>query len=300
MHLLFKKMVSKSSQIANAMRNLALISPLFVLLASCTDSLENRVTPRERLAESVRKQSMLAMEHPPLIVVQNTGDIQAATTLISRLKISELARRRDTKFVDTDALPWLSGSAPGREFLSATGNRVLVRGHPQEFCPIALAGAAAAPETLAGVARTALERCLTRVPDGCGCRVIAMENALLATQDEVTYATGVTARIRARSLGLDGLLVAEERQDGTILLRDLTGIVGTVLTGPDGDATVRLKGSDTVYSGQVRDVGFRRGRLAQRIYAKNLAGEQVSLLIGFDPEELAEFAGAWLAWPPDA
>lgn len=243
---------------------------------------------------------MLAMERPPVIVVQNTGDLQAASTLISRLKISELAKRRDTKFVDTDALPWLSGSAPGREFLSAKGNRVLVRGHPQEYCPIALTGTATAPTTLAGVARATLERCLTRVPDGCGCRVIAMENALLATQEEVTYATGVTARIRARSLGLDGLLVAEEQQDGAILLRDLTGIVGTVVTGPDGGATVRLKGSDTVYSGQVRDVGFRRGRLAQRIYAKNIAGEQVSLLIGFDPEELAEFAGAWLAWPPDA
>ena len=243
---------------------------------------------------------MLAMERPPVIVVKGVEDLQAASTRISRLKIPELAKRRDTKFVDTDALPWLSGSAPGREFLTARGNRVLVRGHPQEFCPVALTGTAAAPATIAGVVRSALERCLARVPDGCGCRVIAMQNALFATQEEVTYATGVTARIRARSLGLDGLLVAEEQQDGSILLRDLTGIIGTVVTGTDGVATVRLEGSDTIYSGRARDVGFRRGRLAQRIYARNAAGEQVSLLIGFDPEELAEFAGAWLAWPPDA
>ena len=240
------------------------------------------------------------MERPPVIVVKSIDDLRVADNLISRLNIPELAKRKDTQYVDADALPWLSGSAPGREFLSARGNRVLVRGHPQEFCPIALTETAAGPEPFQNVAQTALSRCLEEVPPGCGCRLIAMQDALLATQAEVTYATGIAARIKARSLGLDDLLVAEERQDGSVLLRDLSGVIGFVVTEPDGSVTIRLKGSDTVYSGKARDVGFRRGRLAQRIYAKNAAGERVSLLIGFNPDELAEFAGAWLAWPPDA
>lgn len=300
MTLRFTKTVTKSSHSANELRKLALFLPLFAILASCSDSTDTVASQRERLSESVQKQSLLAMEHPPVIVVKDAESLRDAGTLISRLKIPELARRKDTKFVDANALPWLSGSASGRDFLTSQGSRALVRGHPQEFCPIALAETAPASVPIATVAKTAFEKCLQQVQPGCGCRLIAMENALFATQAEVTYATGIAARIQARSLGLDDLLVAEEQQGGGILLRDLSGIVGTVVTGPGGTVTVRLKGSDTAYTGVSRDVGFRRGRLAQRIYAKNAAGERVSLLIGFGPDELAEFAGAWLAWPPDA
>lgn len=296
----FAKIVTKSSQFAKGVRNVALILPLFAVFASCNDSSHNFPSQRERLAESVRFQSILAMERPPVIVVKSNDDLRVADNLVSRLNIQKLAARKDTEYVDADALPWLSGSAPGREFLAARGSRVLVRGHPQEFCPIALTETAAGSVPIRNVARTAFNRCLAQVPPGCGCRLIAMQDALLATQEEVTYATGIAARIKARSLGLDDLLVAEEQQDGSVILRDLSGVIGSVVSGPDDAVTIKLKGSETVYSGTARDVGFRRGRVAQRIYAKNEAGERVSLLIGFNPDELAEFAGAWLAWPPDA
>lgn len=239
------------------------------------------------------------MERPPIVFAKDAAGVEIARTLISRLTPDALRERQGARRVDANELPWLSGSEAGRDFLSRTGNRVLVRGRPQGFCPMALAESApSAP--LSMLARSALTRCLEQAPDGCGCRVVAINDALLTTLDEVTYATGIAARLRARSLGLDDLLVAEETPDRRILLRDLSGVVGEVAFNGDDGASITLRGTDKTFRGTARKVGFRRGRLAQRIYATSEAGDRLSLLIGFGPEELAEYAGAWLAWPPDA
>ena len=101
----FTKVVTKSSHFANELRNVALFLPLFAMLASCGDSTNTLVSQRERLSESVQKQSLLAMERPPVIVVKDAESLRVAGTLIPRLNILELARQKAPRFVEPNALP---------------------------------------------------------------------------------------------------------------------------------------------------------------------------------------------------
>jgi len=186
---------------------------------------------------------------------------------------------------------------------------VLARGTPEEACP-ALTTASGADATLAGdeaqkrgdVAAVALSACLKQLPPDmpvCGCRVIAVDDMVTVPREQIVYATGTSARLRAPKLGLDLLLVAEDAPDATTVLRDLRGPVAWIDREGDHHVTLRLKDSGRVFEGRSIPVGFRRGRLAERIYAEDGDGEKLSLLIGFDPDELSQHAGAWLAWPKD-
>ncbi|MEM9060838.1 MAG: hypothetical protein AAGD13_10295 [Pseudomonadota bacterium] len=240
------------------------------------------------------------MERPPVLAAEDAAGVETVRRLISRLTPAELLERKGARFVDASELPWISGSKTGRAFLGTSGNRIIVRGKPADRCPVAFAEGAPRTTPLENLARTALMDCLGRVAPGCGCEVVAFNSALTVAREDISYATGIAARLRARSLGIDSFLVAEELPDGGVLLRDLSKTIGTVRISDAKTASVKLTGIEGEFSGSVRDVGFRRGRKAQRIYAVNAQGERLSLLIGFDPDELAEFAGAWLAWPPDA
>ena len=296
----FAKFVPEITGFRGRLVQFAKIPPLLVLLAACSSPVSSTGSQRTKTPESVNAQRLITMARPPILAAEDASDIETVRRLISRLTPSELLERNGARLVDASELPWISGSQTGRAFLESRGNRILVRGKPAERCPIAFADAAPKTTPLGDLARTSLTRCLQMADPGCGCEVVAFNSALAVPRENISYATGIAARLRARSLGVDSLLVAEELPDGAVLLRDLSKTIGTVRVSSDNIVEIKLTDVDGVFTGTARDVGFRRGRKAQRIYARNERGERVSLLIGFDPDELAEFAGAWLAWPPDA
>lgn len=270
---------------------------LALALGSCIGSPNSAGSQRQKIAESVETQQILVMPRPPEIAVQTQSEIATVQRRLQRLNPNALAARDGARLIDANALPWLAGSTEGREFLANPQGRVLVRGMPAASCPIALTETG--PGGAAQLTTRALEACVAQSTPDCGCQVVALGSVLMVPREEVAYATGISARIRARSLGLDGFLVAEETINGETLLRDVSGVVGKIER--DGDAvTVTFDQAAEVFKGTARGVGFRRGRLAERVYAADSSGNRVSLLIGFEPDELAEFAGAWLAWPPDA
>ncbi|MEO1492225.1 MAG: hypothetical protein AAFV19_08745 [Pseudomonadota bacterium] len=273
---------------------------LAALVAACTGPQRSAGTERARTPATIGEQRMMVLTRPPIIKAESAADVEVARRLMSRLDPNELNRRDGSRIVDANEIPWLSGSEQGRSFLAMQPQRVVVRGEPAASCPIALSVSASRQKPIQDVAADALSSCLTSAGPDCGCRVVAAGSILLVPRDEATYATGISARIRAPKIGLDGFLIAEETPDGTTLLRDLSGVVGRVQRGNGGDVTLSLRGASDDYVGTVRKVGYRRGRLAERIYAENAEGERVALLIGFDPDELAGVAGAWLAWPSDA
>jgi hypothetical protein len=279
---------------------LALVVAGLVALSACAGSVPSAGSERTKNPIGVDFQRMLVLERPPVVAAETPDDIATAQRIMRNLSPAALRARSGSRLIDSNALPWLTGSTEGRKFLATPPQRILVRGQPADRCPVAIAGTAPPSTPMANAAADVLRQCLAKVEEGCGCQVVAAGSILLVPRSELAYATGIAARIQAKSLGLDGLLVAEETPDQKVLLRDLSGIIGEVERTGETDVVVRMLGSQQIYRGEARQVGFRRGRRAERIYAETESGDRISLLIGFDPDELAQFAGAWLAWPPDA
>ncbi|MEM1346179.1 MAG: hypothetical protein AAGI34_16575 [Pseudomonadota bacterium] len=222
----------------------------------------------------------------------------AAVRVAERNTAAVLERREGAARVRAEALAWLVGHPEGRRYLSLQAPRALARGAPAARCPAVSVSRA---PTTGGAVSQALAQCLARVatlPD-CGCEVLAYDDILAVPRTEMAYATGTTARLSAPALGLDGLFVAEALGLERVLLRGLGGRLGeavfdgeggvqVVLDGASGAPAARFEGRDTL-------IGWRRGRLARRITARDGEGRTLVLLIGFSPEELAAGAGALLA-----
>ncbi|MEM7238606.1 MAG: hypothetical protein AAF501_12395 [Pseudomonadota bacterium] len=272
---------------------------LAVGLATCSEISESDRSQRLVVANEWHEQRMVLLDRPPVLRATSSEDLERAVFLAEGTDPNAYARRAEARSVNIDALPYLIGSEVGREFLQATGRRALARGEPALFCPAT--GLATQPDTVARglIAREALNACIADLPQNsrnCGCRIIALDNLVTVSRDDLAYATGSSARLSIPKLGIDSLLVAEENEAGDLILRDLKGTIAIVSNGDGEEVTIRFV-NGPVFKGRRIEVGFRRGRLAERIYAEAPDGERLSLLIGFEPDELADIAGAWLAWP---
>lgn len=275
---------------------------LLPLATACNDSaprVEATVGSDGTLSDAGDR--LVALPRPPILAAEGTGDLAKARLNAVRTRWGQLYRRTDARLVSVEALPFLTRTEAGRAFLAAEGERALARGWPAESCPAVVTTAPAETAGLGELVGQALSDCLAEVgavsPD-CGCQVLAVNDFLTVPREEMKYASGTAARMRVPALGLDEILVADEAEDGT-LIRDLRGPVARVTRGPGSRVEVKLLRGDRAFEGRSIEVGFRRGRLAERIYATDAAGARMSLLIGFSPEELAEGAAAWLAWPEE-
>jgi hypothetical protein len=254
------------------------------------------------MVEKLHLQRMVVLSRPPFIAATQPKDLSVALRIAENTDPAELSKRESARWVVVDTLPFLTSTEAGKRFLSATAPRALARGMPPEACPAATMASGAPGTPRSEVAGQALRSCFARLaPErpGCGCRVVALDDLVTVPLEETVYATGTSARMLSVSLGIDLLLVAEEVPGGGMLLRDLHGPVARLVNGGNDAVTLSFHTTGRRFEGYRIAVGFRRGRIAERIYVVDADGNRLSLLIGFEPGELADRAGAWLAWPPE-
>lgn len=257
-------------------------------LAGCDGGEPVEGSARSRTADTLRDQLLVVSPNPPQILVSAAAELDRAARFGETARLQKLRQRSGVKRVRADSLAWLTGSAEGRAFLGATAPRAIARGDPAASCP-ATGLASATDVGREGAVRQALERCLAALGDRrerCGCRLIAVNDILTVPQSEMAYATGIGARLIAPGLGLDAVLVAEDEADGSTLLRDLRGPVARLVREDGERVALTLIGDGTMIAGSRRALGYRRGRLAERV---RLDGGGL-LLIGLSPGEIAAAA----------
>lgn len=281
---------------------LAMVVSVFVPLGGCIDNGLILQSARKPLVENLHVQRMLVFSNPPIIAASTPEDLPVAMRVAANADPEALSKRESARWVGIDALPFLTSTESGNQFLAAAFPRALARGVPAESCPVDAVATGVPGTHRETVAGEALRSCLAEIiparPD-CGCRIVALDELVTVPRGEIAYATGTTARMRSASLGIDLVLVAEESAGGETLLRDLYGPVAHLVHGDNNRVKLNFISTGREFDGYRIQVGFRRGRIAQRIYAIDADGNRLSLLIGFEPDELADGAGAWLAWPPE-
>jgi hypothetical protein len=271
-------------------------------ISGCIADSEFSRSARQPLVDTLHMQRMMVLSRPPYIAIMQPEDLPVALRVAENTDSARLSKRETARWVNVDSLPFLTSTEYGNKFLDATKPRALAQGIPPGICPV-VAVASGAPETpRADIVTEALQSCMAKISvaqPGCGCRIVALDDLVAVPREDTVYATGTTARIRSVALGIDLFLVAEETVDGNTLLRDLNGPVAHLVRGENDAVTVSFLSTGHRFDGYRIPVGFRRGRIAERIYSTDVDGNRLSLLIGFEPGELANGAGAWLAWPPE-
>lgn len=290
----------------NPLRRLGPAASLVLMLAAtlgCTPAEPDRELGRATLAGTASAPPigarLVSLPRPPILAGEDAAEVSKAGLNALRTDWQRLYRRTDAQLVSVEALPFLTRTAEGRAFLAADAPRALARGRPAAECPLTVVGVPPEDTGIDTLVSETLSRCLRGLAParpGCGCEVLAVNDFLTVPRWEMNYASGVAARMLAPALGLDALLVADI-VEGETLIRGLDGPVGRLERLPEGRVRVILGDGAHSFEGRSIPVGYRRGRIAERIYATDSAGRRMSLLIGFPPGELADGAAAWLAWP---
>ena len=253
---------------------------LIGVIASCTGSRGGTEAGFSRSATTPDLQSLVVPEIPPRIVANTGTEIARARRAVERLDRAALARQQGTRRSAAAGLGYLAASPVGKAFLEHRQHRALARGAPPAQC--SATGVAGAQSTPARAAGAALGTCLSRLPEGsegCGCRLLALDDIVLVPETDLAYAVGIAAHLRVPDLGIEHVLVAEQADARKTVLFDLKGRVGQVTRLGEGRVRVTLEGL-APFEGQVGARGFSRGRRAERVSARDGAGRRLSLRLG--------------------
>lgn len=251
------------------------------------------------------RQQLVLPAAPPLIDAQDRADVERAMRLAERYDRRALENQRRTRMVEAVQTPLLYEAPAGRRFLAAHGARALAIGDPPEICPAIGLAASEIPAPRGQTAAQALNGCLAMLEQSaasaeCGCRLVALDDTLLADQAAFTYARGVAAQFIGGAAAPKAMLIAEERpeEDGSgdvrIWFLDAIGPRAVARLSQAGRAELALlqgeNGALTAtrhYRGRWESEGFRRGRLAEKLYLTGEDGERLIALVGYSPAELA-------------
>lgn len=232
---------------------------------------------------------MAAPAAPPSLVASDSIDISSTSAGAATASASRFRELRGTRMVEVSEIPWLRASPEGALFIKSAFPRALARGEPAQSCPAASASDAGAGSRKEA-ASSALYKCLEMLErrdaaESCGCRLVAVDDTLLTTQEDFIYAPGVPALMMGPGEPLR--LVAETVPpiDGVELvsLRAANGEVARLALG--GEVAELLLMNGEKFSGAREPFGYRRGRLAERLTLTSTEGTKMTLLIGVEASD---------------
>lgn len=243
---------------------------LLPIIAGCAPGAREAPPAPPSFRDLGDRAGLVAREGPTLSAVA-----ERAARLAAEARPAPSARPVPAEF-----LPLIHEAPEGLRFLALGPHRALAAGDPPASCPALAAGGGG---TAADAARAAAGLCLARLraaeAGDCGCRILAVDDALLAPRAAFAHASGLPVRL-VRHGRLSRLrLVAVEAFDGgrprTLILAGGRPLFvldedGLSELGPDG----RPRGAPVPV--RRRPLALDRGRILERIEAGG-----ITLLIGF-------------------
>lgn len=259
--------------------------------------------PVNSLTGSAVRQRFFSVPRPAEVIANDYNDLGEALLYAQRTTDANPKKQNGGKWIEAAQIGLLFGAPEGKAFLTAPAGRALVRGEPAESCPgLHVATAPTDGQATEGALRACLRQISART--GCGCRVIARADRLLAKRDEFQYAIGVSSHLVDPSTGRQMRMTAEERIiEGRPGVRRLwmlgaAGPVGMLQVERDGRAAFVFSATGKRYDGSHLEDGFRRGRVARRAYLTAKDGKRLVVLVGFEESELKENTSTLLTWNP--
>lgn len=260
-------------------------------------------TPLGTLDSRDLAQRVLLRPRPPKIIATDFSTLPDALSYAARSTSGDAQRVRGARWTEAAQIGLLVGSPEGKAYLSGKEGRALVRGEPMESCPILDVALAPTDEQASEGAMRACLNEAAAIP-GCGCRLIARGDHLLARRDDFAYAIGVGTTIVDAARGRPMNYASEERivegRPGSrhIWLLGVGGPVGLLQVERDGRAAMTINATGEQLNGIHKADGFRRGRIARRAYLTGQDGRNVIVLVGYEDTEFKDNRDQLTAWNP--